>query len=126
MCFDTGEYVEFSESCVRKARKPHQCDECYQTINRGEHYRYESGKFEGSFYTSYLCRTCCYEIARIVAHELDEGCRWYEAWPPLGEVRDYLSDTEMGHTKPEDVPEWFDLPAVYPHKAIERLREKAA
>lgn len=113
MCFEYDGYSELCSNRVVVARKSHRCGECNATINSGEEYHHHSGKFDGNFYAEKVCRRCDYDRVRVVEHELAEGCRWGEAWPPLGGLVDYLRDSGIGQTAPDDVPATFrvgDLP----------------
>jgi hypothetical protein len=109
MCFYYDDYPEFSRQEVVKARKSHKCDACRGTIEPGEQYERTSGKFEGYVSTSKMCRRCCYDRYRVVEHELAEGCRWDEAWPADSELVGYLEESEIGQTRPEDVPASFKI-----------------
>ncbi len=118
MCFYYDETCEFGEDKAVKARKPHKCEACRETIQPGETYQRFSGSHDHRFFTENLCRRCCYDTFRIVEHELDEGCSWSEAWPIFSDIVPYLMDSELGQTKPEDVPLAFrvgDQPA-WPRK----------
>lgn len=42
--------VEEISKCVRKARKPHRCDYCGETIEKGERYQIATLKFDGELY----------------------------------------------------------------------------
>jgi hypothetical protein len=107
MCFDIDGYAEFAAERVSVARKPHRCDECRAEIAPGEAYRCCSGKFDGHFFTHKVCRRCEYDLVRVVEHELAEGCRWGESWPPLGGLVEHLDESGMGQTQPGDVPASF-------------------
>lgn len=125
MCFYYDDYAELWNERICKARKTHRCDCCRQLIASGERYRNCTGMFEGAFFTTKECRRCLFDIARIVAHELDEGCGWQEAWPATDDVWEYLMDSGMGQTPQDKVPAWFELNEDWPHKSIERLRTAA-
>ncbi len=109
MCFYYDGYNEFEHDRVVTARKAHKCDACRTPIVPGEDYHYHTGKFDGHFFANKVCRRCCYDRVRVVEHELAEGCSWNEAWPPISELTDYLGESEMGQTKPEDVPASFQV-----------------
>lgn len=123
MCFtyDDG-YAECQQSETRKARKDHRCGCCkLACIHAGDQYEYRSGIFDGSPYSEKICRRCCFEIARIVAHELDEGCSWGESWPALDDVSEYLTDSGLGRTSLDAVPD-LDMKA-WPYDWIKGLRK---
>jgi hypothetical protein len=109
MCFYYDGYHQFQDDRVVTARKAHKCAECGSAIAIGEKYHRHSGKYDGNMYTEKVCRRCDYDRIRVVEHELAEGCRWGESWPPLGGLREYLRESGMGQTKPEDVPESFQI-----------------
>lgn len=123
MCFDYDEIAEVLSQEIRTARKVHKCTCCNGEILPKHQYIHESYLYEGKFEVQKACRRCCYDIARIVAHELDEGCSWYEAWPALLDVGDYLAETQMGRTIPESLPA-FDLKAMWSRKLVDSLRTK--
>ncbi len=59
MCrVDFGESPEFSSSDWRRARKEHQCEECYQPIRPREQYKRIAGKYDGTMYSYALCGQC--------------------------------------------------------------------
>ncbi len=109
MCFDYDDYPEFSRAAQVKARKPHRCSACGATIQAGDEYESISGKSDGYFWVSKVCRRCCYDRYRIVEHELAEGCKWQEAWPAVDDIVEHLHETGLGQTRPEDVPAGFKL-----------------
>ena len=47
----------YSEACYT-ARKEHRCEMCGRKIARGEQYVYQSGKWDGDFFTRKLHRQC--------------------------------------------------------------------
>lgn len=49
---------DFNEQRIVTARKVHKCEFCKKQIQPGERYSYESGVFEGDFYTRKLCPEC--------------------------------------------------------------------
>jgi hypothetical protein len=109
VCFYSDDYPEFSNVRRVKARKPHRCVSCRETIPAGEEYEHHAGKYDGFFYSDKLCRRCCYDRNRIVEHELAEGCWWDESWPSFDEMAEYLTESGMGRTPPEDVPAGFNV-----------------
>ena len=50
--------MEFYNEKFQKAKKPHKCDCCFKTIEIGERYCYQSGKYDGDFFTRAWCRDC--------------------------------------------------------------------
>lgn len=87
------EYAESPTLCSamdRKARKPHQCQECGRTIAPGETYRREEGLFEGSWFSQATCmhcmvavrwlnRNCGGHVWQQVAEEIEEHAAEYPA-----------------------------------------------
>lgn len=67
-----GEYDGDAAICyeekIVKARKPHRCYECHDTIPAGEQYERVSGIWEGKWETYHFCLPC-----REIAHEFSEG-----------------------------------------------------
>lgn len=49
---------EFYRMAIRRARKPHKCEECNGPILPGDAYEYASGKWEGYFSTFFTCEAC--------------------------------------------------------------------
>lgn len=59
MCMiDGGEYCAVFVTKTRKARKPHQCEECGRLISPTERYRYQSWVMEGSAASAAMCGHC--------------------------------------------------------------------
>lgn len=50
--------LEFYTDEYPKARKPHTCEFCGRTIERGERYAKQTGKCDGEFFSRSLCQTC--------------------------------------------------------------------
>ena len=50
--------LEFYTDVVRKARKVHKCNLCYQSILAGEQYHRQSGKYEGEFFDRCIHEHC--------------------------------------------------------------------
>ena len=109
MCFEYDGYNEFTNDKVITAKKPHRCTECRSPIESGEKYHYHTGKYDGDFFAHKICRRCDYDVIRVVEHELEEGCHHSEAWPPFGGLVEHLIESGMGQTRPEDVPESFQV-----------------
>lgn len=60
MCCEMGEgeCASVYESETRKARKPHRCCECGETIERGETYERVKGCWDGTWATYSTCLIC--------------------------------------------------------------------
>lgn len=96
MCFFTDEYAQVWKRTVRKARKEHRCEECPRRIPRGEQYHHVSGIFDGDPFELKWCENCEAVRRRIHDIEIARGCREYEAWCPVGELREAISDGDYG------------------------------
>lgn len=82
MCYEPDEYYECYESTIRKARKPHKCDGCFQPIEAGELYKYGSGIFQGEPVVDRVCGACELRVYRLHIIELAEGCPPWSSWYP--------------------------------------------
>jgi hypothetical protein len=91
MCFiePDGQYDFHTEKLVR-ARKPHKCIECEIPIHIGELHWIETYKWEGEVMRHREHVNCRDLRQKIANHEMDEGCGAYEAYPPLGYLREAL------------------------------------
>lgn len=61
VCIDfytDGFSSEFAREEMRKAAKPHKCDECGEIIAVGQLHHYATGKCEGDFWSSRTCAPC--------------------------------------------------------------------
>lgn len=73
--------VTVLENGTRKARKHHQCFECYRMIAPGERYGYQSNVYDGRPYSLRWhidCGECGSEYRALTGHNYDE-----EGYPPL-------------------------------------------
>ncbi len=78
--------MEFYNRMYLKARKPHKCEFCGRTIERGEKYSRETGKYDGDFFCRKLCIPCERMLSKFCLDtNEDEFCWW--------QVNDWLSDT---------------------------------
>jgi hypothetical protein len=96
MCFydcDDG-YTEFCTEKDIKVRTEHRCEACLQAIPPGQYAHHRKGKFEGEFFSIYVCQPCRIAELSIVARELKEGCPWHTAWCPIDELVDYLNELD--------------------------------
>lgn len=70
---------------IRKARKPHQCDYCGQTIEKGEEYDWSKNIYDGTIF-EWHCHSSCDRIASAIWDYVDpddgmsdqdfqDGCR---------------------------------------------------
>ncbi len=61
VCIDgsyDGDAAEFSDERIVRARKPHQCCECGDTIPVGAEYERAVGKWDGRMFTYHTCLAC--------------------------------------------------------------------
>lgn len=79
VCIDQdydGDIAEFYRESRPKARKPHQCCECGETIPVGTVYQRASGKSEGDVWSEATCAVC-EEIRRaFVCGSVTFGMLW--------------------------------------------------
>jgi len=95
MCFDYDGYAEFAQESYPITRKPHRCEACRAVIPAGEMAKHTAGKFDGAFFSNYLCNVCAQLELIIVRSELEEDCRWSEAWPPWNDMINYAEEAHM-------------------------------
>jgi len=60
VCIDHGydEENEFYDETLVRARKPHRCCECHETIPVGVQYQRVAGKSDGRIWTATTCASC--------------------------------------------------------------------
>jgi len=94
MCDCDYGIVEFYTRKNPKAKKIHQCNECCSWILPGQHYEYETGKYDGEFYTNKTCHHCSEVIEK--AGKLD--CFCYELnglYDNLYEIEEELKEVNI-------------------------------
>lgn len=76
----------------RKARQPHECEECRGTIRKGERYLDARSLHEGEFYHYRLCRPC---------NELGEAVASVDGAYVAGEIRETAAEliTELSEQR---------------------------
>ena len=74
---------EFLNEEIRRAAKPHTCDECDGVIQRGEKYEIAHGKWDGSMNTYKTCLLC-----REIRNHFACGSGWIygQLWQDLAET----------------------------------------
>lgn len=92
MCDYDGEYATSFTATWPRARKPHRCDACKETIPPGTKYRRQGYAFEGSAYTAIHCPRCW---AMVKALEDKPGRR--------GPIDTNLDCGEVWENPPEEV-----------------------
>lgn len=97
MCFDYDGSCEVWKETFPRARKPHVCCECGQTIPKGRKHRSVFSVFEGDAMTSRTCLACEYVRSIIREYEEDEGCEGQEAECPIGGLRDAIREHNEGY-----------------------------
>jgi len=53
--------LEFYRQVIYKAKKQHLCDYCGKPIIPGSYYLYETGKYDGEFFTAKFHNSDCYD-----------------------------------------------------------------
>lgn len=91
MCFD-GEPASVYHETRPRARKPHVCCECRQTIAKGTAHQYATGICDGAWFQYRTCDACVAERLRVTRLEEAAGCRGDDAVPPFGSLREVLAD----------------------------------
>lgn len=66
----------FNEWKIVIARKPHKCEFCEKQIQSGEKYSYESGLYDGDFFTRKLCPECYDMMISFCKETGDEEFCW--------------------------------------------------
>ena len=77
--------MEFFNGRFYTAKKEHRCEACGDKIQIGERYKYESGKFEGEFF-SRCYHTACSEVIEEFWFDIDDDEFTYD------EIRDWWED----------------------------------
>jgi hypothetical protein len=90
MCFLYDDYATIYNEQLVRARKEHKCSCCRQIIIPRTRYRQVNSLYDGKWNNWKLCDTCIRVELAIVAHELEEGCWWSEAWPSFDDLRNMV------------------------------------
>lgn len=69
--------MDFYDTKIHKAKKVHKCEFCEKTIEVGERYSYESGKFDGDFFVRKLCLDCRSILNDYLNSQQDNEFDWY-------------------------------------------------
>lgn len=67
---------DFHCATIRKARKPHRCEECGTQIKPGERYEHVAGANDGSIWTAKTCNEC-WELRQFVKINIPCFCWMY-------------------------------------------------
>lgn len=94
MCYEPDEYYDCYETTIRKARKQHKCDGCFQPIEAGELYKYGSGILQGEPVVDRVCGACELRVYRLHIIELAEGCPPWSSWYPPYDAIDAMRHHE--------------------------------
>lgn len=86
MCFLYDDEATGLRNEIRKARKPHRCDECDETIGVGHVYRSMVFKLEDRIYQHDECARCNFVRHAIFAVERSRGCEKWESWAAHGDL----------------------------------------
>jgi hypothetical protein len=94
MCFYYDEQPKLAEARQVKCRKDHPCEGCCKTIKKGQRAEHNTGLFDGSWYSYYVCDRCQRVIMGIAAKELLDGCPWHTAWCSPCDLYEYVNELE--------------------------------
>lgn len=111
--FDSESNEFYTESVVRKSRKPHRCCECREVIPPGYGYQRAVGKSDGRFWSSVTCLPCV-EIRKAFCCEgwvfgalLNDMCeQLFPAWLLSGPW-DCLAKIETREAR-DKAAHWFE------------------
>jgi hypothetical protein len=73
---DYDEGNDFYSETKPRARKPHRCCECGETIHVGAVYQRASGKADGEIWTTRSCAVCCEIRSAFVCGSWEFGRLW--------------------------------------------------
>ena len=83
-----------NERKINKTRKEHQCFGCNKKFSAGSRLWYQSGVWDGDFYSSYMCGPCRQELYRgDYADGFSEGDLWSARYE---RVKDYINYIRQG------------------------------
>lgn len=85
-----GDHPACSSTCIRTARKDHDCCECDDGIKKGDKYEYISGIWDGSPDAYKTCLSC----AEIRDHFACDGFLFGHLWSDLAE--NFFPDMKAG------------------------------
>lgn len=77
-------YSEFYSTTFPKAKKQHQCEECFRKIEIGQAYQNTAGKYDGDFYVYKICLDCMNIQQGLSCGNIVYGNLWeqiYEIFP---------------------------------------------
>lgn len=66
-----GDGPDFCADRVQRARKPHRCCACKETIRPGDEFRLIAGKWDGNFHQFRQCSRCAAMYDAIEEHATD-------------------------------------------------------
>lgn len=95
MCFYYDDQQKMAQTGDVKCRKDHRCEGCSRKIRKGEKAEHNTGLFDGSWYSYYVCDRCQRLILSIAATELLDGCQWHTAWCSPFDLAEYVSEKEL-------------------------------
>lgn len=106
---DDAEPVQFYDSAIVKARKPHICTECGGAIQVGEEHRRISYKFEGAFSVDRMCEPCS-ETAGEFDFHIVCGLLWesfYNEWDQGAHVQACINRLTTARAKEHMRQQWL-------------------
>ena len=98
ICVDVDECVELLDDKIVKGRKEYKCEECNQTIKKGEKHEYHHGRFGGKFVTYRTCLPC------MGIRKTYMNCGWHygHVMEDIAEEWGCSTDLLIGDTKEDD------------------------
>lgn len=82
---------DFYRERLPVAKKEHKCDCCFETINPGEQYSRETGKYDGDFFDRVLCIPC-HNMLIDYCNNVDNEFTW-------DAVQEYVEETFCDYCK---------------------------
>jgi hypothetical protein len=101
--------VEFVDTRVVAARKPHKCSECGGAIVKGERHQVRAYKFEGEFYAERVCDPCR-EVAGEFGYSILGGGLWThmaDEWGQGARVQACINRLETARAKTHMRDRWL-------------------
>jgi hypothetical protein len=106
---DSGETSDFDTRSTVRARKPHRCGECRETIPVGAAYERTSGKWDGRMLSLVTCATCAEIRGHLFCDGWSYGCIWEdirESWRNGNRVAACINACESVAAKEKLASEW--------------------
>ena len=92
MCmYDDSESTTFYAESIRRARKPHKCDECGREIGKGEQYQHVSAKWGGYVQTVKTCSHC-----QVLQQWLQKECGGFVHHAIVDDAKEHVVEYGVG------------------------------